>query len=527
MKKVLPFMIIVTLLGAGWIVFRQIANRQAAASAWQTIPLERGALTIAIDANGMVRANQTALLAWKTSGSVEAVNVRLGESVSTGQVLAELKQSSLPQVVILAQADLIQAQRARDDLLNSQTQSSQARLAVEQAQQALENARQPAAAQAEAQRAVAEAQKVVEAAQRALTILETPASESAKEEARAELRLAKNVLDRTLDNIERIERKLRRPESKYMFWESRDLYKTILKNLELKRAGDQRAYENAQNHYDRLLAPPDETNLAVARADLAQAQAQLDAAQRDWERLQSGPNPVDLAVLEARLEDARREWERVEGGPAPQDLSAAEARIAAAQGALNLARLAAPFAGVITAVDSQPGDQIEPGAAAFRLDDLSRLLVDVQIPEVDINRIQVGQPAFLTFDSIPGREFRGKVTSVPRVGDEIEGAVIFDTQVEVLVPAGGDENGGAVRPGMTCTVKIETSRLEDVLLIPNSAVRFAQAQRLVYVLRAGQPVQVQVRLGSSAGDYSPLLEGDLQAGELVILNPPAQPTPQP
>jgi HlyD family secretion protein len=527
MKRTPIILLAIALLAAGWLAIQQFTQREDA-STWQTVTLQRGELTVSVSANGVVSANQTAVLAWRTTGSVNEVNVKVGEFVASGQVLATLKQSSLPQALILAQADLIQAQRALDDLQNSQTQQSQARLAVEQAQKALDDARSPLAAQAQAQRTVAEAEKLVEAAQRRATILETPASASAIEQAKASLLLAENVLNRTLDNIERIERKLKKPESAYLFFESRELYRDILKNLELKRARDQRAYEEAQNRYNRLLEPANESDLAVARADLLQAQAQLDQAQREWERIQAGANPADLAVLEARLADAQREWERVKDGPTQADLTSAEARVAAAQAAVNMGRLSAPFAGVITQVSNQGGDQVEPGSPAFRLDDLSRLLVTMQVSEVDINRIEVGQPAILTFDSIPGREYSGVVTAVPRVGDELQGVgalppqaganaqgiIVFNTEVEISRP---DEQ---IRPGMTSAVEVVTAKLEDTLLVPNSAVRFSGGQRVVYILRDDQPVSVVVRLGPPTESYSPLLEGDLQAGDLIVTNPP-------
>jgi HlyD family secretion protein len=207
---------------------------------------------------------------------------------------------------------------------------------------------------------------------------------------------------------------------------------------------------------------------------------------------------------------------------------------------VNLARLTAPFSGIVTEVSNQVGDQVEPGTSAFRLDDLSHLFVDMQVSEVDINRIEAGQPAILTFDSIPGKEYTGVVTSVPRVGDYIQGAaatttntaapqpgsnaqniIVFDTEVEVTQP------DPQIRPGMTSSVKVITSKVENTLLVPSSAVRFIEGQRVVYVLRDGQPVAVKVQLGPPSEDYSPLLGGDLQEGDLVITNPPSKPTTPP
>jgi len=115
----------------------------AAQGAFQTEALQRGDLTATVGATGEVHANQTANLTWETSGTVGKIGVTEGETVSAGQELASIEQTSLPQSVILAQADLVSAKKALDDLMNSNLQQAKAQQAVEQAQQALEDARDP------------------------------------------------------------------------------------------------------------------------------------------------------------------------------------------------------------------------------------------------------------------------------------------------------------------------------------------------------------------------------------------------
>jgi HlyD family secretion protein len=194
---------------------------------------------------------------------------------------------------------------------------------------------------------------------------------------------------------------------------------------------------------------------------------------------------------------------------------AAQARVAAAQATLDQARIVAPFAGIITNVDSKPGDQVNPGTPAFRLDDLSHLWIDVEVSEVDINQVQDGQPAILTFDAILAKEYSGEVVEVSPVGTENQGVVNFKVTVE-LIDADAD-----VRPGMTSAVEIVVSQLDNVLLVPNQAVRAEEGKRMVYILgENGQLTPVEVTLGASSDRHSQLLEGDLQLGDLIVLNPP-------
>ncbi|HSQ16404.1 MAG TPA: biotin/lipoyl-binding protein, partial [Anaerolineales bacterium] len=121
MKRLLTIIIILVVVGViaffGITALRQ-RQQEATLSDLQTVVASRGSLTATIGATGMVHANQTAVLTWQTSGNIEQVSVGVGDTVSADQVLATLQTSSLSQNIILAQADLINAQRALDDLLN-------------------------------------------------------------------------------------------------------------------------------------------------------------------------------------------------------------------------------------------------------------------------------------------------------------------------------------------------------------------------------------------------------------------------
>jgi HlyD family secretion protein len=142
--------------------------------------------------------------------------------------------------------------------------------------------------------------------------------------------------------------------------------------------------------------------------------------------------------------------------------------------------------------------------------------VDVQVSEVDINQVEVGQDVTLTFDAIPAKEYHGVVIDVAKVGTPLEGVVDFTVMIELT----GVDDG--VKPGMTAAVNIVVSQLEDVLLVPNRAVRIRDGQRVVYVLQNGEVVPVEITLGASAELTSEVVEGDLKVGDSIVLNPPAE-----
>jgi HlyD family secretion protein len=514
-RKVFIAILLAVLSAGGWFTVRALQNGNSSLLAdLQREIVSRGDLNVTIQADGVVHSNQSAELLWRTSGTVAQVNVDLGDEVSAGDALASLESASLPQSVILARIDLVEAQRELDNLLVSQTQRAEALKAVEAAQQALEVALNNEAAQAQALEGVAKAQKAVEQAELNLAIVVKRPSQQAIDQAYANLLLAENVLNRTRQQHEKIQRQLNKPASNYLFFESKALYRGILESLDIKLAQDQRAYEQALKKYNQLLEPVDPLDRMVAEGNVALRKAELDQAMRELERTKNGPSTGEVAVLQAELEDARREFGRWQEGVDPAEISAAQARLAAAQSVLEQAHLSAPFDGVVTMVSINPGDRVSGGAPALRLDDLSPLLISLEVSEIDINQVEVGQSLLIKLDAAPGAEYHGRVTDVPMVSQTDGGVARFIVEAEIT---DGDE---LVRPGMTASANIIVNSLKDVLLVPNRAVDFINGDRVVYTERNDHIVPIEVELGPSDGSHSQLLAGDLRSGERLLVDVP-------
>ena len=504
MKKWITPLIIVLVLVAAFFFYQQSQAQQLSTTEYQTQPVSRGTLTAIVGATGTVRSNQSAWLTWDTSGTVAQVEGFVGMTVARGDVLASLEQTSLSQNVILAQADLVSAQQNLNALYDTALQQAQALQSVEDAQQTLDDLLNPELQQAKSLQAIADAEKAVDDAERTLRSLQSTASQADIDAQKAQVIIAKNALDRA--------------QEKYDPYANKPEDNLIRANLLAQLSAAQDTYDRAVRDLNGMTAATaDPIDLAVAEAELATAQANLVETQRDYENVKDGPSEAEIALAEANLADAQETYDDLLSGPNPDDIAAAEARVAAAQATLTQIAITAPFAGEITAVKALPGDQVSPNTQAFRLDDLSRLLVDVEISEVDINQIKVGQAVELTFDAIIGAEYAGTVTDISPVGEEVQGVVNFLVTVELLNP---DEH---VKPGMTAAVSVITSTLEDVLVIPSRAVRTVDNDLVVYVLENGLPTPVTITLGASYDSQSEVLTGDLVEGDLLVLNPPSTP----
>jgi len=504
MKKWIIIAVVAIVLGAvgffAYNAYNRAQNNQSVQAAHETVELETGTLTSTIGATGTVRSQQSANLLWETVGTVGNIYVQEGDQVAEGEILAELAQTSLPQNVILAQADFVNAQQSLDDLLNSQTQSAQALKAVEDVEQALDDALNPELAQARALQAIADAKKAVNETQRKVNNLNTIADQTDIDIAKAELALAEKNLERAEDLYEPYENK---PETNLRRAQ-------LLSNL----AKAQQQYDNAVRNLNAMTGTASDIDSAVAQADLATAQAELLEAQREYERVKDGATPGDIALLEAQLADAEREWERLKDGPTADDIAAAQARVAATEATLSQAWIAAPFAGTITYATPQVGDQVSPEIYAFRVDDLSNMFIDLDVSEIDINQVEPGQDVIVTFDAIRGKEYAGEVVEVGFVGRLNQGVVYYTVTVEIL---DADDD---IRPGMTSAVDIIINRSDKALLVPNQAIRVEDGIQVVYLTDgAGNLVPVKVLLGASSDTFSEVLDGDLIEGDLIVLNP--------
>jgi len=408
-----------------------------------TITVERGELVATVGGTGKVEANKSAILTWNTTGNVSDVFVENGSQVSQGTTLAELAPTSLPQAVILAKADLIEAQHNLDNVMQSNTQRAQTYLDLLDAEQNLKDAQEDV-----------DAWNYNNADQQTI------------DQARSEFIAAE-------ENLKQVEVSLQA-----------DNQQTSQEQLDEAQLTRDKALRNLSSILGKTY------NTTVAK-DFAQ---------------------YDLA--KAQLEDVQREWERVKDGQNGDDIEAAQARVTAAESVAGLAVINAPFDGTITSVYTNVGDEVNAGIKAFRLDDLSSYYIEVEIPEIDINRIEIGQEAEFTFDSILDKTYYGRVIEVAGAGSEEQGETNF---IVKLIMTDSDQE---ILPGMTASVSIMVTKLEDVLIVPTRAIRLENGDIVVYALRNEKIEKVVIEIGASSDSYTQITTGDIVENETLVLNPP-------
>jgi len=472
--------VVLVIVAAVLIIGRMRAGSKQ--SAYETATVGRGTLTATVGATGNVRANQTAILTWQTSGMVDTINVTSGQKVGAGDVLALLAQDSLPQSVLAAKVDLLNARQSLNNLAHPDMAAR-------------------AAAMTSLQKAYTSFYTAFSNLNEVNYDFQSYGNTTLYNNQAVKFSAANSALSTALLPV-------RDTYVQSYYWASRaaqlgqsDMDYATIKD-EMRSQVDPELIKNidtlvaAQGEYDTKVADfaasINDTNIALninqSYATYLNSVAALVAAQRKMYTLTIAPDPIDAETVQVKVDSA--------------------------QAIVNQAQITVPFAGTVAEIYSTPGDQVTPGTRGFRVDDLSRLLVDVQVTEVDINSIQISQPVTITFDAILGEEYHGKVVDVAQAGEISGGSVNFMVTVELI------DADARVKPGMTAAVTITVKQLADVLLVPNRAVRLVEGQRVVYVLRNSVVEQITITLGASSDSMSEVLSGDLKEGDIIILNPP-------
>lgn len=235
-----------------------------------------------------------------------------------------------------------------------------------------------------------------------------------------------------------------------------------------------------------------QANIAVQKAAVIKAKALRDQAQRALERQKK--LIATRATASATLDQAQTQYETAiaDVAVAQAQLENAKAAVAQKQAELAQARLdldrtqiKTPIDGVVIARKVDPGSTVAASLQApvlFQIaQDLKQVEILVLVDEADIGAIKAGQPVSFTVDAFPNQTFRGKVAQVRIAGETTNNVVTYT----VVVRAKNARQ--KLLPGMTATVRIVTGRRENVLRVPNEAVRFVPPKGIATTERAVRP----------------------------------------
>jgi HlyD family secretion protein len=308
--------------------------------------------------------------------------------------------------------------------------------------------------------------------------------------------------------------------------------------------------------------------LTKSRAALSAAQAKVTQAV-----VTTKENQISLARLEevsrlsggkvpakSELDAARATLERAQANEASARANVVEAQASVSSDGTNLSKasIRSPIDGVVLSRTVDPGNAVAASLQAVTLfsvaEDLGKLRLQVNVDEADVGAVQVGQKASFTVSAYPSRRFPATITRVAYGSTTTDNVVTYITYLDV------DNSDLTLRPGMTATATITATERKDVLLVPNTALRYnpsssagkgasgssvvgsllprmpggarksagssASGAKQVWVLRDGAPVAVPVQTGITDGRMTEITGGELAVDMRVITDQRSGPAAQ-
>ncbi|HEX8145772.1 MAG TPA: efflux RND transporter periplasmic adaptor subunit [Pyrinomonadaceae bacterium] len=386
----------------------------ADAAEYMTAKVERGSLRNTVTATGTLQAVTTVQVGSQASGTISALYADFNSTVKKGQLLAQLDPS-------VAQA---QVQQARANLAQARAQLQQARSAVGQSQAGVAQSRAG----------------ITDARAKALAAGTTTQNQQAAVSA-AEANVA--VLKAQLDDARSV-----------LNQEQSLLQSGVISQREYLTA--QTSYVTAEARYDQAVAHLRMAQLSAQSASSAgQAQA---AAQVEQARAQAQQSQGSVAGAQAQVQNAAAQVE--------------QARAALRLSEINLRHttITSPIDGVVVSRDVNVGQTVAASLSAPTLftiaQDLTRMQVIANIDQADIGLVEQAKSVAFTVDAFPGEEFKGAIQQMRLNPQNVQNVVTYNVVIDVSNP------GQKLKPGMTANLTVTIDERNDVLKVPNSALRF-------------------------------------------------------
>lgn len=493
----------------------------------------KGSITEQLKGNGRVQAANESTLYFKQGGRLKRLYVELNQKVKKGAKIAELDTPDLATQIAQARIKLDIAQLGLEQaikkagLADPSVRTSAAKVQTAEAARAQAVAVlqkvQTGATQADLQAAdaaVAAAQAQVEKANADLAVLQRPKSPDDTAAARAALDKAQAVVQQAQAAYDKIASRpdaAGRPEA-----------------VALQQATTD--FKAAQARYQLAIAGAKPEEVTAAQQGVQSARAVLEGAVARREQTKAGPQTIDVdsaraavTAANAGVDAARADYEAkvVAAGNslASFDVQSAQKGVEIAgievkrlEEQLTDSQIVAPFDGIVTSTSGREGDLVAAYAPVAVVSDPTQLIVALDLNAPDLPKAAVGQTATVTLDAYKGQKLDAKVIALPSVASGVSPSAAVpgkpspsSTTVKLSFTPPGPVDLGAL-----AGVTIVTQKHDDVVIVPNTAIKKAGGRTYVQVATGpGKKRDVDVQIGIVADQDTEILKG-IKEGTPVI-----------
>ena len=265
-------------------------------------------------------------------------------------------------------------------------------------------------------------------------------------------------------------------------------------------------------------------NIANAKANYQKILAIMENDKKTYNRYKNLYARNFIAKSEFDLAEATYFSDMAQLDAAKAQISQAEASFKTASANMRYTKIISPVDGTVVSRAVDVGQTV---AASFQTptlfmvaQDLTNMQIETSVSEADIGKVKVGQEVNYTLDGYQDRVFHGKVTQVRISPTTVQNVVTYTVMVDV------DNEEGLLIPGMTANVSIITSKKENIMTVPNSALKFTPitkgtVQRYkeqgIWVMDNNRPKRINITAGVSDDVNTEVISKDLKGDETVII----------
>jgi len=485
-----------------------------------TAPVQRTSITSGVSATGSLTSITEQNIGFVTGGQLTAVNVKVGDRVTAGQVLATVDPFAAQQALDQARGQL-RTQQANLDRLNNSPLVSGSQDTLDQAQKILDKTKAQAAAQNDAAAtAVDNARRALNQAKKQLDKAEDAKDAACSSSAAAAMFASSGSTSSTTTNMPTTPTMPTVPSSS-------GPSSAACNSAQAAVTSAKSGVVTAQNNLDAAKQQQDVTE-ASGRLAVANAQQGVVSAQNALDQA-SSDRPSNISAQAGQV-------------------TAAQAAVDEAQRALDNTTLRAPVDGTVSAINGVVGEFVaassgtsalapgtdatlpgtngvasaaaaqaaatptRPGGTQFLvLDNVDEFQVVTAYNESDAAAIAPGQKVRVTFDAVPDVEITGSVLSVSPTATAISGVISY--YVTVVLPKGDPR----LKSGMTAQAEVLTKEIPGVLAVPSAAVRTQNGTSVVTVLDPnGTQRTVTVQTGATGDGKTQILSGVTEGQQVVL-----------
>lgn len=259
-----------------------------------------------------------------------------------------------------------------------------------------------------------------------------------------------------------------------------------------------------------------------AIANLTKIQAVMDYDKKQYERYKNlyAKNFVAKSELDEKYSTYKSDLAQINAARA--QINQYQASLKTAQTNLGYTKIIAPVDGTVISREIDLG---QPVAASFQApelftiaQDLTKMQIEVSVSEADIGKVKEGQNVTYTLDGYPDSNFEGKVTQVRLSPTTVSNVVTYTVIVDV------DNEDLKIKPGMTANVSIITAKSENVICVPNVALKFTPStdgkkyeNQGIWVLNKNRPKRIDIKAGASDDTVTEILSGQINEGDKIIV----------